>query len=117
MTICPAVHVFYQRKSRTKQDFIKQVASQEEYEKRFSLKCHLISDTASGGDPTREGFAELMALARSGVVKAVVSYHIDRISRDEIELLTLWRVCQEKKIDLITESHGFQPYDFDLQGL
>lgn len=109
--ICPEVHVFYQRKSRRKQDFIKQVSCQEDYEKRFNIKCHLISDTASGNDPDREGFAELMALARTGMVKAVSCYHPDRITRDIIESASFWRVCSAKGIEIRSYHRGFEPYD------
>jgi site-specific DNA recombinase len=67
-----------------------------------------LRDNKSAFDPTvtREGFEKAMQLIKEGRVAGIVGWHIDRLSRQPLQIELLWAACEQQGTQLHTLKSG-----------
>ena len=99
----------YARQSVDKKDSIS-IESQLEF-CRYELKGGTFKSYTdkgySGKNTTRPAFQELLADIRFGLVKRVVVYKLDRISRSIIDFANLMELFQENQVEFVSSTEKF----------
>ncbi len=73
-------------------------------------------DTESGSHDDREGWMRLKAAIEAGTVKAVYSYHVDRLGRSTLELCRFLDLCEKHGAVIKTPGMSIDPTDEMARG-
>lgn len=87
-----------------------QIAQGVTYVREFEPEANILElrDNKSAFDPsvTREGWEEAMALIHEGRVAGIVGWHVDRLSRQPLQIELLWAACEHQGTQLHTIKSG-----------
>lgn len=96
----------YERVSSKGQDFASQHDDLEEYASRAKQPVKWYSDKFTGKTMDRPGMNALLEDMRSGKVKTVVVYRLDRLGRTAAGLTTLFAEFVERKVNFVSLKDG-----------
>jgi len=71
------------------------------------LEAHIITDKDSGSNEKRPGYIRLRNLIRSGSAALIKTYRIDRLGRDQYELVDLLQLLEKHDCALISLCEPF----------
>lgn len=102
----------YYRVSTDKQDFDSQRIRLDQYcAAKGYTDIQVFSDEAvSGNNDHRPGFNALLAAARSSAIDVVVTYELDRLSRNFMTMLTAMQVFSEHNVRVEVPDAGIQNF-------
>ncbi|MGN0630862.1 MAG: recombinase family protein [Ruminococcus sp.] len=103
------MYAIYSRQSVERKDSIS-IEMQTEMCRRCiptGEKAEIFEDKGySGTNTKRPAFKKMMEYAKEGRLRGIIVYKLDRISRSLCDFASIWAVCEERKIELISCTEG-----------